>query len=700
MDCRVIRAASVMLFLCVPFLAGCDDNQRQDADTSAAALVPPTATDRTSDDLDGPTILRETVVRYVSAKSYQDRAVLYLNYRLEGKRIQEPHPFSTIWLNDNRLASKVFNSQINCDGQLLSCYIYDIESANLDNQQLYLPVGQRMPIRQLYRDAIARHFLGGYSELPLDESAKALPPKLIPPPVSLLTAESSCGWIQQAEKVQRLEDGFLDQQACFVIRSLFNDATADIWIDQRDFLIRKISFPLKIMAREVLTTGQIQDVELIAHFHEAAIDVPVGDEAFAIKRRAESKPVRKFVSIPESFPSELIGQPAAKFQLFKPSGGTVDNGFFEGKSTALLWFGGASSFEYAVLLDTLSKQFESTDFCFGAVYSDMELASPGSGSIAPNRKLESVIDSMNIPVYYDQHLEASGLLKIKAIPAIVVLGPDLKVQFAKALSNDQWPEELKVTLNRIHRGDDVAAEMNDEYQRFLDGYHEKLARSDATDLLDSRGEESQHANAPRNATGGKFIADGYRSPKLIPKLKWSNSDLQRPGNLMTFPQEQAIFVIDGWQTVVKLNLQGELIERFELQLPVNEAVSCLRHAGKQTDSGSKVPAWAVFEVQGRQVHLFDDDWQYAKSLPDTSFQHEGIQDVQFGDLNQDGIDEIVISFAGQLETQVVDLKTEAMTAIPETLASSLATRPDRIFFCNATELGFCHQNKRQVDTCR
>ena len=90
-------------------------------------------------DIDGQSILRDLVKKYAAATTYQDRAVLYLDYRMHGRNIQEPQPWATSWDRNGRLAAQLFNSQVRCDGSLLSCYVFDIETANLDNQNLLIP---------------------------------------------------------------------------------------------------------------------------------------------------------------------------------------------------------------------------------------------------------------------------------------------------------------------------------------------------------------------------------------------------------------------------------------------------------------------------------------------------------------------------------------------------------------------------------
>ena len=217
-------------------------------------------------------ILSSVIERYAQAETYQDKAVLYLSYQLEGRQTQEPQRWSTVWERGGKYAGALFNGKVAANGGVLSCYIFDIESENLDNQHLLRAYQNDIPFSELFSDAIAKYFLGGYSELPLDESSIDSWPGLVPPPISLLTQELSNPWIQESEQSQRLSNEEVDGRSCYVVRSLAGDMTADLWIDRETLAVRQVSLPLKLLVGEVVTSPEIKDVELLAKFHDAVFD--------------------------------------------------------------------------------------------------------------------------------------------------------------------------------------------------------------------------------------------------------------------------------------------------------------------------------------------------------------------------------------------------------------------------------------------
>ncbi len=131
----------MLLILSLAFaLSGC---QRTDSQAEQRSGGPPKSF---ADHITAPEIFSSMVTKYRKAVRYSDRAVLYMSYRLNGRAIQEPQPWTVAIDEKGRFAANLFNAQVRCDGKLLSCYVYDIESGNLDDQRLLLPVHGELPL--------------------------------------------------------------------------------------------------------------------------------------------------------------------------------------------------------------------------------------------------------------------------------------------------------------------------------------------------------------------------------------------------------------------------------------------------------------------------------------------------------------------------------------------------------------------------
>lgn len=666
-----IRSGIAAIALMAVWALGCKPNQ-------TAQEAPEPITNVVGEDsseikpVDGPSasaLIDRVHEVYQSANSYQDKAVLYLSYRLHGEFMQEPKPWSVTWDSQRRMSADIFNSRIRANGETFTCYVYDLETGNLDNQQLLIPYDQQLPVRQLYRDSIARHFVGGYSELPLDETDVVSLPKLIPPQLSLLTQRIKNPWLDNPTKLARLADTNVDGIDCFVVRSLALGMTSDIWIEKTTHKLIQMSLPLKLLAGEVVTSPEVTDVVLLAKFHEAQFDQVSDPDVFAVKLRSQSTPVRKFVALPESFPSELIGEVAPEFQVLLPNGKAKTRVYFDGKVTAFLWLAGRSSFESIDALQEIANRFDPAKFHLAAIYADSELKQPGSESVQPSDELAGHLRDKSLNFYYDRRLEASSTLKVSTIPSIFVMDEDSRIQFSRSLADKGWRNDLEAVLKRVARGDDVASEMKLEYQRFLDSYHQQLATVSAVDIASLL--QPKAADLTQDTSANRVGRAQLRPVKL-----WQNRQFKRPGNIVALSRRgdgvesgEAYVAFDGWQTVVTLDRQGQTIARHNLGLAEGKAASVVR-VGSLGDEA----IYAIFSVRGSQVHLFDSSWKPLRVY--TSNQNSGNQgsvlvlDCQLTDLNGDGDSELVV--ATEKGIHLVDPETLETQTLNELTCDSVS----------------------------
>ena len=340
-----------LMLIVTCFCLGCEPNKKKPSAGSGrgpSAGGSPTAA-QYKPNVNASQILTATVQRYREAKTYQDRAVLYLSYVLNGRPVDEPKRWSTKYSSAGMLATEMFNTKIHGDGKILGCEIFDIETANLDNQTLVIPYGDsfgrglsasgeknQIPLNVLFRDPIARNFVAGFSEIPLEPRYEAAGPWLVPPPMSLLTQQITNPWLEAPEKAERFTDQKIDSKNCYVVRCAARGLSVDIWIDQKEMAIVQMSLPHKLLDDGLIVSTAVTDVVLVAKFHEATFDTPLADTDFKFAPRPSAVLVRKLVSLPEAMPSEMIGQTAPRFRLLTPEGKPRERRFFDGKTTVLV----------------------------------------------------------------------------------------------------------------------------------------------------------------------------------------------------------------------------------------------------------------------------------------------------------------------------------------------------------------------------
>lgn len=626
--------ASLMLIV-VCFCLGCEPIKKKPSNTAGQGGTAGTspAAPQYQPDVSAKQILAATVQRYRQAKTYQDRAVLYLSYVLNGRRLDEPKRWSTKYSSAGLLATEMFNTKIHGNGKVLGCEIFDIETANLDNQTLAIPYGDsfgrrgngagdkdRIPLDVLFRDPIARNFVAGFSEMPLESKYEDVGPWLVPPPLSLLTQQITNPWLEAAEQTQRFADEKIESKTCYVVRSLARGLSVDIWIDQKEMVIVQMSLPLKLLADEVITSNEVNEVVLLAKFHEATFDAPLADADFKFEPRSSAVLVRKLVSLPEAMPSEMIGQTAPKFQLLTPDGKPRQRRFFDGKTTVLVWLSGLKSIQTAAKLKQVFKNVGERDFEHGIVFSDSDTQQPGSGQPTPSDAITELSRRLAVPAYYDRQHTVSSQMKIKSVPAAVLLDGDGRVQFVTTLAGEDWGVRLAAAIKRVAAGEDLGQEMQTAYGRYLDTYHQQLA------AVSADGMAGLPAKDRKNPAGTGSKSMGANRLKIYPKKRWEFRKLKQPGNIVAIPTaggaQFAIF--DGQQTLTMLDDAGKLLGSLKLELNKDEPATTVRTISVKGET------WlAVFSVMGQRVHLLDQQLSEQAVLPKQAGQAKRILDAQF-----------------------------------------------------------------------
>jgi hypothetical protein len=119
------------------------------------------------------------------------------------------------------------------------------------------------------------------------------------------------------------------------------------------------------------------------------------------------------------------------------------------------------------------------------------------------------------------------------------------------------------------------------------------------------------------------------------------------------PDESAsVYVLSESKKVVELEPSGEIVEKFDLNLPVEVGVSSLR----TTTNASGERYFVAFATTQQQLFLFDRSWKQLLAYPDS--RHMGLSDVQLADLDGDGEPEVLAGYWGVVGVQAVSTSGE------------------------------------------
>ena len=611
----------------------------------------------------GNQIWEESLAAYATAETYRDEAALYLSYRLQGQLIQEPQPWSVSWSRGAppQLAAKLFNAQIRADGQRLSCYVYDIDSANLDNQWLLLEQTGSPPLETLLNDNLARYFTGGFAEIPLDESPELQLRAMTPPTIGWLSGQLQWDWLSKPRLVERLKDSLVDGRPCFHLKVHGERLSSEVWVDQESRLVRQMTLPIELLDPAVRSAVELTEVQFFARMHQAERNGPLPPSAFVIEQPRDATPVHQFVALPEPFPCNAIGQPLPNLRLADAGGKFVDL-TAEKRPLILVWISGMLGQDSLTELRSVMERLGDTPARWVAVFADDQAEANPSGGRRLYAELRQWVSQNGLACewLYDSQLSGSQALKLETLPAAVVVGPGGTVEYAVALQTERWPERLEGAVRRVQRGDSVSGEMLGDYQAYLSRYKRRLQLVSAQKLL---------APTESRVAGETPVANAARAWRETVFTK----ALQRPGNLAVHQLDgnQELLAFDGWQTLVRLDPGGAVQERITLPLPAGTAVTNLRVGRDAT--GQRLAA--VWSLLGKELFLLDATWNLREQVSfEFNATSDSILDCQLSS-NAAGGPLLWVAFQNA-GLRVYDLERKAWTSADERIVDSVAVSAD------------------------
>jgi len=591
-------------------VVGC--NQPSSDDTESANRFP----NNIQPQLSAAQIWKQTQTAYSTAQTYQDDAVLRLNYRLDGQWIEEYHPQSLSFNRINKSGNsiehqfhaKIFNSRFSCDSKRLTCFVFDSATGNLDNQVMLETLTDETKLEKFVNDPIANYFVSGSSELPLEYTIASACPILFPPTVGLLTGQTSPDWIKGSNPTARLADLEMDtsvtqtgsnpKDLCYGLEFQWNGHRFVVYVDQTNFLIRKIEFPQSVLSSILKDSESVSDIELTVEFREAVLNHPVDPKVWATDLNKVANPVRQFVKLPESFPSELIGKRIPNFDLRTFSKATIPSLMLKGQTTSLFVVD-SSSLRTDIVNEYLTiaeREFK------GSTRFALIVCGPEEQAKAMAKAIEN--RSRKVSVFFDPEFECCRQLKTKLLPAVVIADKATTVHYFKQISADtrkiseSWAAEFSGVFDRIDRGDDVATEMHQDYERFLDEYHQNLAAANPS--LESVG--FQNASSPKQ-------------PKFLTLQKSWHVKLNRPGAIIVAgnrrDDQEALYVLDGWQTISKIDKSGKRLGSISLPILKTSGIQKLQ----QYELANHGKVYLGYLPGNKCVSVFDSRWEKLLTYP-------------------------------------------------------------------------------------
>jgi outer membrane lipoprotein-sorting protein len=567
--------------------------------------------------------LEELVRIYREAATYQDQAVVRLNYRRDGRVYQDEAPLSVAWSRPNRLHVRAYQAALVCDGETLIARINDPATNNFDGQVVQRPCPERLAVPDVYQDdqilnVAFRQGLVGY-----------------PPQMELLLSKAAIKELM-SDDIEKtlLEPKEIDGVACRRIRAKTPDGSFVFWIDEKQGLLLRLEYPVAAFAPEIAADSSIQNVELLVEFQEASLGQSVDDSAFAFSMPEDAKKVRTFVPPPQELPSDMFGTKAGKYVFAKLDGGSVDQASLQDRLKVLVWFNDYPACRAVIQqLGQIYAQYRDRD--------DVEfMAVCVEPSTTSDAQVSQLLSQWQVEVPVVRDLEACGrdVFRIPWAPTTVILGRDDTVHIFEAGANPNLATELPQVLERLIAGEDLATEILEQNRQTRLAYQR---------ALENGGPIEQDPDV-------LTVAPASDPQALQMKQLWTNTELSAPGNILAIDDASGstrFLVYDGWRSVIELNAQGSIVARRILPLPKMAAVSQLRsHVDR---NGQRF--YLAWSLRDFQAHVFNASWERVLSYPPTTEKHDGVQDATLADVDGDGQIELVVGFWGSQGVHCVAL---------------------------------------------
>jgi hypothetical protein len=595
------------------------------------------------------------IAAYQSAQTYADRGQLTQRQRQGGQSAEETVDFAVTFERPNRLLLKAYRAVVNCDGTNFRAQITDEPSGNLDGQIVVRPAPDKMTLGDLYEE--------GERVDPVLAEAISGDLGVVPVQLNLLMADQPLAELLDASPpLERLPDATIETHPCARVSVNTESGKLVFWIDRNKFILRRLEYPAAEFPGDPGQTAGAGEFQLVADFKDARLDPTLRAHRFEWDVPSTARQVRYFVIPPQPLPTKMLGRRIGEFWFSDLDGDRVRGRDLTNKATVLVWYQEHPLCEQALRqLQQVYLQFADNDAVLLRVVSV-------DGPTYSHRDVQAVLDrwGVTVPALRDVAPCGPDLFGIADAPTLVVLDADGVLQYCEVGANPQLAEQLPQVIERILRSDPLGREILDLREERQRLYEEQLAQA--------MGE--QPTSVVRLADAKLAARSDPQYLKLV--QLWRCEDLKAPGNILPVdsPQQPRFLVLDGWRSVAEIDADGKLLAHRQIPLPERAAISHLR-----TAADSQGRRWfAGFEVHGRQVFLFDEQWKMLLAYPEERQRHDGIADAQIADLAGDAAPQLFVGFLGIVGVHAVSPAGQNLWRCRETasITSLTVSGPDEV----------------------
>ncbi|MBI2825016.1 MAG: redoxin domain-containing protein [Planctomycetia bacterium] len=600
---RTLRYPTALLLLSALAVAGCNHA------TSTPIEAPLTARE----------VLEKMANAYRTAKSYDDSGQLRLTFRKQGEDlVSQTADDSVAFERPNKLRMHCYQAIVVSDGKQLRATVADLPGQVLDVEA---------PAELRREDLYADEILAGVLTRGLAGESTQLALLLLPDSLAVI--------LDGAEAPSKIEDQSIDGADCYRIVVKRPDGQITLWIDQENYVLRKIAYPTDSLKKQISDSVQapVTEVSLVAEFKGAHLNGKIADVAFAFDAPTEAKLVKRFQIQPEPLP-KLLGKKIGAFEFVDLSGNPVTRDSLSGKIVVIDFWATWCEWCFKGLpnLQQVYEKYEGNDRV-----AILAVSTDDPQTTAAELRESFTKAQLTIPILRDAREQSRSMFEVQGLPTMFLLGPDGTIEAMEIGFQPRLAVDLPRKLDKLLAGESLYKQARAEYEARQKAFEDSLA-------------SGNQAAADDALIPQATIAPKSEPAKLTLEALWHSDEATRPGNILAFEESDGrtrLLVNDGWRTIVELDGRGQLAARHELDIPNEAAISYLRTA---TDAqGSRYFAGSASAQQ--QLFLFDASFKKLLAFPEG--EHAGISDVRLADLDGDGQVDINVGYWGVVGVQCV-----------------------------------------------
>lgn len=456
----------------------------------------------------------ECIAAYRRIDSYQDQAMVRLNYKLDGRPQADEAPLQVAWSRDGNIGLNVYSLRAGPSGDRWYLRLGGHEGAEASLPPT-LAENKRDAIAQVLSRALpAKVDFEWLLSDPIATQGLSAGLAGFPPQLDLLLSDDPLGGlIDGAAMLVFEQQRVLNGRACHVIVVTRGPMQYRLVIDQASMLLRRLELPNQNLPPPMLANNRITDVALVIDFDAAIVNKPIQWANYQVEPRGDELLVNHFVTAPPIAETTGLGRRVPAFRFSGPQGEPV----FESaeqidarKITVLMWIANHPACRVAAEQLALTERAIAADpLLAGAVDFVTVWAEPQTPD---GQTFAQLRQSWNLPgkLALDRAALGRDLFAVMEAPTLIVLDEQNRLQLRESRTNPLLEQVLPELLRRMVGGEDLSAttlaETTEAYRRYL-------AELQIATAIDAR-EATRNAIAARVASLDSTTDAGY-APLLV-----------------------------------------------------------------------------------------------------------------------------------------------------------------------------------------